>query len=110
MSIIDFIRRLSSQKEGSNDKFIDLSDSTLYPASVLANLDCTFALGDDSENFLHFLHGKWAQPSFHWGWDDITHEEAVSSDFLFRAYSLMNTQYRKRRDALIASEGSSASG
>lgn len=105
MSIFDRIRELYTRKDIVEENVIDLSDITKYPASVLADLNCTFAIGDDSENFLHFLHGKWTQPSFHWGWDDITHEETVSSDFLFRAYSLMNTQYRKRRDALIASEG-----
>lgn len=106
MSIFDRVRKLLLLcKEIREEKVIDLSDMTKYPASVLADLNCTFALGDDSENFLYFLHGKWTQSSFHWGWDDITHEEAVGSDFLFRAYSLMNTQYRKRRDALIASEG-----
>ena len=105
MSLIDFFLKRNTRREDYDDKVIDLSDSTQYPASVLANLDCTFSLGDDSENFLYFLHGKWTQPSFHWGWDDITHEEAVNSEFLYRAYCLMNTQYRKRRDALIASEG-----
>lgn len=105
MSILDKILKMGLRKDHNDEKVIDLSDSSQYPASVLANLDCTFALGDDSENFLYFLHGKWLQPSFHWGWDDITHEEAVSSDFLYRAYCLMNTQYRNRRDALIASEG-----
>ena len=86
-------------------KIIDLSDSTQYPACVLSDLNCTFALGDDSENMLAFLHGKWTRPSFHWGWEEITHEEAVRSKFLFRAFCLMNSQYRKRRDAMIASEG-----
>lgn len=105
MSLIDLFLKKNTRHEDCDDKVIDLSDSTQYPASVLANLDCTFSLGDDSENYLHFLHGKWTKPSFHWGWDDITHEEAVSSDFLYRAYCLMNTQYRKRHDALIASEG-----
>ena len=105
VSIFDRIRDFFVSQDIVEENVIDLSDTTKYPASVLADLNCTFALGDDSENFLHFLHGKWTQPSFHWGWDDITHEEAVGSEFLFRAYSLMNTQYRKRRDALIASEG-----
>lgn len=93
------------EQEHKVDNVIDLSDSSQYPAIVLADLNCTFALGDDSENFLSFLHGKWTKPKFHWGWDDISHEEAVNSDFLGRAYCSMNTQYKKRRDALIASEG-----
>ena len=105
MSLIDLFLKKNTRREDYDDKVIDLSDSTQYPGSVLANLDCTFSLGDDSENFLYFLHKKWTQPSFHWGWDDITHEEAVNSDFLYRAYCVMNTQDRKRRDALIASEG-----
>jgi len=105
MGILDKILKMGTQHDDKEDKVIDLSDSSQYPASVLADLDCTFALGDDSQNFLTFLHGKWTQSKFHWGWDDITHEEAVNSDFLGRAYCLMNTQYRKRRDALIASEG-----
>ena len=106
MSILDKIFRRSERQQDNNaEKVIDLSDSSQYPASVLADLNCTFALGDDSENFLHFLHGKWTRPKFHWGWDDYTHEEAVNSDFLERAYCMMNTQYRKRRDAMIASEG-----
>lgn len=105
MSILDKIFRMGTRKDNNDEKVVDLSDSTKYPASVLANLDCTFALGDDSENFLSFLHGKWRQPTFHWGWKDITHEDAVNSDFLGRAYCMMNTQYRERRDALIASEG-----
>lgn len=93
-------------RQGYNEeKVIDLSDITQYPACVLADLDCTFALGDDSENFQSFLYEKWTKPTFHWGWDDITHEEAVSSEFLFRAYCSMNKNYRERRDALIASEG-----
>lgn len=105
MNILDKILRKAIQQDNNDEKVIDLSDSTKYPASVLANLDCTFALGDDSQNFLSFLHGKWRQPTFHWGWNDITHEDAVNSDFLGRAYCMMNTQYRERRDALIASEG-----
>ena len=105
MSILDRFLKRGTRQDDQDEKLIDLSDSSQYPASVLANLDCTFALGDDSENFLRFLHGKWKQPTFHWGWNDITHEEAVNSDFLGRAYCKMNTQYRKRRDALIASEG-----
>ena len=105
MSILDKFLKMGLRKDNNEEKVIDLSDRSQYPASVLADLNCTFALGDDSENFLSFLHGKWTQPSFHWGWDDITHDEAVNSDFLGRAYCLMNTQYRKRRDALIASEG-----
>ena len=105
MSILDRFLKRGTRQDNNDEKVIDLSDSSQYPASVLANLDCTFALGDDSENFLSFLHGKWKQPTFHWGWDDITHEEAVNTNFLGRAYSLMNTQYRERRDALIASEG-----
>ena len=105
MSIFDRLFKRGARQNDGNEKVIDLSDSTKYPASVLANLDCTFALGDDSENFLSFLHGKWRQSTFHWGWNDITHEDAVNSDFLGRAYCMMNTQYRERRDALIASEG-----
>lgn len=105
MSILDMILKSALRKKSNDEKVIDLSDRILYPASVLADLDCSFALGDDSQNFLSFLHGKWTQPEFHWGWNDITHEEAVSSDFLFRAYCAMNTQYRNRRDALIAAEG-----
>lgn len=105
MSIFDKIFRRGTRQGNKHEKVIDLSDSSQYPASVLANLDCTFALGDDSENFLSFLHGRWRQSTFHWGWNDITHEEAVNSDFLGRAYCMMNTQYRERRDALIASEG-----
>ena len=49
---------------------IDLSDNTQYPACVLADLNYTFALEDDSRNMLAFLQSKWLQPSFHWGWDD----------------------------------------
>jgi len=105
MSIFDRLFKRGARQNDGNEKVIDLSDSSQYPASVLANLDCTFALGDDSENFLSFLHGRWRQSTFHWGWNDITHEEAVNSDFLGRAYCMMNTQYRERRDALIASEG-----
>ena len=105
MSIFDKILRKRTRQDDNEEKVIDLSDSSQYPASVLSDLNCTFALGDDSENFLSFLHGKWLRPSFHWGWDDITHEEAVNSDFLGRAYCKMNIQYRNRRDALIASEG-----
>ena len=105
MSILDRFLKRGTRQDDQDEKVIDLSDSSKYPASVLANLDCTFALGDDSENFLRFLQGKWKQPTFHWGWNDITHEEAVNSDFLGRAYCKMNTQYRKRRDALITSEG-----
>ena len=105
MSIFDKILRKRTRQDDNEEKVIDLSDSSQYPASVLSDLNCTFALGDDSENFLSFLHGKWLRPSFHWGWDGITHEEAVNSDFLGRAYCKMNIQYRNRRDALIASEG-----
>ena len=105
MSIFDKILKMGTRQGDKEENVIDLSDSSQYPASVLADLNYTFALGDDSENFLSFLHGKWTQSTFHWGWDSITHEEAVNSDFLGRAYSSMNTQYRERRDALIASEG-----
>ena len=105
MGILDFFRKKSVQQDNNDEKIIDLSDSKQYPASVLADLNCVFALGDDSENFLHFIQNRWTKPSFHWGWDDISHDDAVNSDFLFRAISNMNTQYRKRRDAMIASEG-----
>jgi len=105
MSILEKFKKMGTRQDDQEEKVIDLSDNTQYPASVLADLDCTFALGDDSENFLSFLHGKWTRSKFHWGWDDITHEEAVNSDFLGRAYCSMNTQYKNRRDALIASEG-----
>ena len=106
MNIIKkYLSKVLKCQSQNHEKIIDLSDSTQYPANVLADLNCTFALGDDSENFLSFIHGKWTRPKFHWGWDDITHEDAVNSDFLGRAYCSMNTQYRKRRDALIASEG-----
>lgn len=87
------------------EKIIDLSDSTQYPASVLADLNYIFALGDDSENMQSFLQFRWTQPTFHWGWDDITHEKAVKSDFLFRAFSRMNIQNKKKRDAMISYEG-----
>lgn len=86
-------------------KEIDLSDRSQYPASVLADLNYAFALDGDNENMLIFLHGKWLRPSFHWGWKDCTHEQAVESDFLYRAFCAMNSQYRKRRDAMVASEG-----
>lgn len=92
-------------QDDNDEKVIDLSDSTQYPASVLTDLNCVFALGDDSENMLGFLHGKWSRPSFHWGWDDITHEDAVNSEFLQRAFYQLDMQHRKRRDAMIASEG-----
>ena len=87
------------------EKVIDLSDSSQYPASVLADVDTVFALGDDSKNFVSFLQTKWQEPTFHWGWKDISHEEAVKCDFLFRAISSLNIQYENRRDAMIASEG-----
>ena len=106
MNIFQRFRKQRQQKElVEKEKVIDLSDKTQYPASVLSDLNHTFALGDDSENMLSFLHGKWLRPKFHWGWDDITHEEAVGSDFLQRAFYSLNTQYRERRDAMIASEG-----
>lgn len=105
MSIFDLFRRKGSQTDNNHEKVIDLSDNTQYPASVLADLNFTFALGDDSENMLSFLHGKWMRSSFHWGWDDISHEDAVKSEFLQRAFYSLDTQNRKRRDAMIASEG-----
>ena len=105
MSIFDRIRHLSFQSDNHNEKTIDLSDSSQYPASVLVDLNLVFALGDDSENMLSFLHGKWMRPSFHWGWDDISHEDAVNSEFLQRAFYALDSQHRKRRDAMIASEG-----
>ena len=105
MSFLDKILRRGSRNEGPEDKVIDLSDRSQYPGNVLADLNHSFGLGDDSTNFLEFLHEQWTRPSFHWGWDDITHEEAVESNFLFRAYSAMNIQYKVRRDALIAAEG-----
>lgn len=88
-----------------NKNTIDLSDRTQYPQSVLADLNYIFSLGDDSQNMLSFLHGRWTYPTFHWGWDDIMHEDAVKTDFLFRAFCKMNVQNKKRRDAMIASEG-----
>lgn len=77
MGIFDWIRGLFSRQENEEAKVIDLSDMTQYPASVLADLNYMFALGDDSENFLRFLHEKWRWPISHRGWDDITHEDAV---------------------------------
>lgn len=105
MSILGKILKIGTRHGDKEEKVIDLSNSSQYPASVLADLNCTFALGDDSENFLSFLHGKWRQPTFHWGWDDITHEDAVKTDFLQRAFYGLDCQNKKRRDAMIASEG-----
>lgn len=105
MSLFDQILGKLSQHDDSKEKVIDLSDSSQYPASVLADLDCTFALGDDSENFPYFLKTKWQQPSFHWGWDEITHEKAVESDFLYHAIYAMIIQHRERREAMIGAEG-----
>lgn len=105
MSIFDLFRKKTIQPDNNDEKVIDLSDSSQYLASVLADLNYVFALGDDDENMLSFLHGKWMQPSFHWGWDDITHEEAVNSNFLQRAFYALDSQNKKRRDAMIASEG-----
>ena len=50
MGILDKILKMGTQHDDKEDKVIDLSDSSQYPASVLADLDCTFALGDDSQN------------------------------------------------------------
>ena len=105
MSILDFFKNKALQPDDNEEKVIDLSDSSQYPASVLADLDYVFALGDDSQNMLSFLHGKWMQPSFHWGWDDITHEDAVNSEFLQRAFYSLDTHNKKRRNAMIASDG-----
>ena len=106
MSIFDLFRNKVVQSDkDKGDKIIDLSDATQYPANVLTDLNYVFALGDDSENMLSFLHGKWQRPQFHWGWDDITHEEAVNSEFLQRAFYSLDQQHRRRRDAMIASEG-----
>ena len=105
MNILDLFRNKSMRLEDGDEKVIDLSDNTQYPANVLADLNYVFALGDDSENMLSFLHGKWLRPKFHWGWDDITHEQAVNSEFLQRAFYSLDQQHRKRRDAMIASEG-----
>lgn len=105
MSLLDLLRGKGPATSDKGKKVIDLSDRTQYPASVLGNIDTTFSLGDDSENMISFIQGKWTQPTFHWGWDDITHEDAVKSDFLFRAFSKMNSQYRERRDAMLAAEG-----
>lgn len=105
MSIFDRIRELYSRQDDTKENVIDLSDMTQYPASVLADLNYVFSLGDDGENMLSFLHGKWLRQSFHWGWDDITHEDAVKSEFLQRAFYSLDMHNRKRRDAMIASEG-----
>ena len=105
MSIFDRIRELYSRQDDTKERVIDLSDITQYPASVLADLNFVFSLGDDSENMLSFLHGKWLRPSFHWGWDDIMHEDAVKSEFLQRAFYSLDMHNRNRRDAMIASEG-----
>lgn len=104
MSIVDLLKRIL-QSDISDDKVIDLSDNSQYPASVLSDLNFVFSLGDDSQNMLSFLHGKWMRPTFHWGWDDITHEQAVESEFLQRAFYALDKQNKKRRDAMIASEG-----
>lgn len=105
MSLLDLFRKKALPQDDNDEKVIDLSDSTQYPASVLTDLNYVFALGDDSQNMLSFLHGKWMQPSFHWGWEDITHEDAVNSEFLQRAFYSLDTHNKKRRNAMIASEG-----
>lgn len=51
MSILGKILKNGTRHGDKAENVIDLSDSSQYPASVLADLDCTFALGDDSENF-----------------------------------------------------------
>ena len=105
MSLHDSLQRKGSPENEKEEKVIDLSDNTKYPASVLANINQLFSLGDDSKNMITFIKEEWTRPVFHWGWDDITHEEAVKSDFLFRAFCSMNSQWRERRDAMIAAEG-----
>lgn len=105
MKILDTIRETVLEQDKTDEKIIDLSDKTKYPASVLADMNYHFALGDDDANFIWFVQKMWTKPTFHWGWDDYTHEEAVNSDFLFRAVCAMNSQHRKRRDAMIAAEG-----
>lgn len=105
MSILDLFRKKGKPQVKNDEKVIDLSDSSQYPANVLTDLNHIFSLGDDDANMISFIQGKWTRPSFHWGWDDITHEDAVESGFLQRAFYAMDSQYRARRDAMIASEG-----
>lgn len=105
MSIFDKITDFVLQQAEIGEKNIDLSDDTQYPANVLSDLNHVFSLGDDSENMLSFLHGKWQCSIFHWGWDDITHEDAVKTEFLQRAFYSLDMNNKKRRDAMIASEG-----
>lgn len=105
MSILDLFRKNGKPQNKNDEKVIDLSDSTQYPANVLVDLNHIFALGDDDDNMIHFIREIWTRSKFHWGWDDITHEEAVKSDFLQRAFYALDSQYRTRRDAMIASEG-----
>ena len=58
MSIFERIKSILVLSNNRDEKLIDLSDNTKYPASVLADLNYVFSLGDDSENMLSFLHGK----------------------------------------------------
>ena len=104
MNIFNIFREKSLPND-VDKRLIDLSDNSQYPASVLTDLNYVFSLGDDSQNMLSFLKGKWTEPTFYWGWNDITHEDAVKSEFLQRAFYSLDTQNRKRRDAMIASEG-----
>lgn len=94
-----------AETRSKEQKVIDLSDNTQYPASVLTDLKGIFSLGDDSGFFLTFLKTQWTEPQFRWGWGEITHEEAVNRDFLFWAFRNMNIRSRERRDAMIAAAG-----
>ena len=101
-----FKRRHEPVEPVEEGKIIDLSENIMYPASVLTNFNYSFSLGDDDRsNMLHFIVYEFSKPSFRWGWDTITREQAEESKFLFRAMCSMYNQHEELRDAMLAAEG-----
>lgn len=87
-------------------KIIDLSDNAQYPANVLTDLNYSFALGDDFRpNMLWFLQQELPKDTIKWENQTYTKGTSEYDFFLFRAFSLMHTNHRARRDAMIAAEG-----
>ena len=90
----------------NEERVIDLSDNIVYPARVLTNFNYSFSLGDDDRSsMLHFIVYEFSKPSFRWGWDTITREQAEESKFLFRALCSMYNQHEELREAMLAAEG-----
>lgn len=88
------------------NKSIDLSDKSTYPASMLADLSNSLYYGDDyRSDMLEFLLKELPKSEIKMGREIYTKGSWEYDDFVFRAFACYYTHNSERSDAMIASEG-----